>query len=300
MTLTADSLAILKFYAALGVDEAIDDAPQNRLTAAAAGGGEVVAVERAPMAGVAVAPGPVGGGVPAQPAPRMERKPQATPPAPTRAPVAPVAPVEDARAAAAGAETVAALREIVAGFEGCALKATATKLCFADGPADAALMVIGEAPGAEEDVAGLPFVGKAGQLLDKMLAAIGLTRGRVYITNVIFWRPPGNRKPTPAELAVCLPFVRRQIALVRPRVLLLAGGTAANTVLENSEGITRLRGRWQAVDPDGLPTPPDSHGSIPALPSFHPAYLLRQPSAKREAWRDLLAVRARLDGDSAR
>ena len=150
-------------------------------------------------------------------------------------------------------------------------------------------MIVGEAPGADEDRIGRPFVGRAGQLLDRMLAAIGLDRTTVQITNVIYWRPPGNRKPTTAEIAACLPFVLRHIALANPRVLVLCGGTAASALLPVSDGITRLRGRWFELAVPGLDKP------VPTLPMFHPAFLLRTPERKREAWRDLLAVKARLD-----
>ncbi len=150
-------------------------------------------------------------------------------------------------------------------------------------------MIIGEAPGAEEDRLGRPFVGRAGQLLDRMLAAIGLDRGGVQITNVIYWRPPGNRKPTSAEIAACLPFVLRHIALARPRALVLAGGTAASALLPTGEGITRLRGRWFELAVPGSTAP------VPTLPTFHPAFLLRTPERKREAWRDLLALKAHLE-----
>ena len=160
---------------------------------------------------------------------------------------------------------------------------------FLDGNPAAPVLIIGEAPGAEEDRLGRPFVGRAGQLLDRMLAAIGLDRTSVQITNVIYWRPPGNRKPTSAEIAACLPFVLRHIALARPRALVLAGGTAASALLPLSEGITRLRGRWFELAVPGLDRP------VSTLPMFHPAFLLRTPERKREAWRDLLALKARLD-----
>src|SRR5579864_3512866 len=159
---------------------------------------------------------------------------------------------------------------------------------LADSLAEAALSARALAPGAEEDRLGKPFVGRAGQLLDRMLAAIGLDRTGVQITNVIYWRPPGNRKPTAQEIASCLPFVFRHIALSRPRVLVLAGGTAATSLLDTTEGITRLRGRWFDLAIPGLDAP------LPALPTFHPAYLLRTPERKREAWRDLLALKAKL------
>jgi len=196
---------------------------------------------------------------------------------------------QSARRLAASAATVEALAALVAGFEGCALKRTATNTVFADGNPVAPVMIIGEGPGADEDRIGRPFVGRAGQLLDRMLAAIGLDRSGVVITNVVYWRPPGNRTPTAAEIASCLPFVLRHIALVRPKVLVLAGGTAAVALLPQGQGITRLRGRWFDLAVPGLDRP------VPTLPMFHPSFLLRTPERKREAWRDLLSLRARLD-----
>jgi uracil-DNA glycosylase len=195
-----------------------------------------------------------------------------------------------ARALAEAAATLDALRAAVAAFEGCALKRTATNTVFADGTAGAALMVIGEAPGADEDRLGLPFVGRSGQLLDRMLAAIGRDRRRdAYISNVLFWRPPGNRKPTDEEIAMCLPFVRRHIALAQPRVVVLCGGTATAAMLGRAEGITRLRGRWFALDIAGLEAP------VPTLATYHPSFLLRAPARKVEAWQDLLSVQAKLE-----
>jgi DNA polymerase len=196
---------------------------------------------------------------------------------------------QSARQLAAGAETVAALATLVAGFDGCGLKRTATNTVFADGNPAAAVMIIGEGPGADEDRIGRPFVGRAGQLLDRMLAAIQLDRESVHITNVVYWRPPGNRTPTTAEIASCLPFVLRHIAVVHPKILVLAGGTAANALLPGGQGITRLRGRWFDLEIPGLAEP------VPTLPMFHPSFLLRTPERKREAWHDLLALRARLD-----
>ena len=195
---------------------------------------------------------------------------------------------QSARALAAGAATIDALGALVAGFDLCPLKRTATNTVFMDGNPAAPVMIIGEAPGADEDRIGRPFVGRSGQLLDRMLAAIGLDRAGVQITNVIYWRPPGNRTPTAAEIAACLPFVLRHIALARPQVLVLAGGTAASALLPLSEGITRLRGRWFDLAVPGL------DATLPTLPMFHPAFLLRSPERKREAWRDLLALQAKL------
>jgi DNA polymerase len=198
-------------------------------------------------------------------------------------------PQTDAQRIAQACQTVAELKDALARFEGCALKATATNLVFADGNPEAPLMLIGEAPGRDEDLRGLPFVGRSGQLLDRMLAAIGRDRSSVYISNILFWRPPANRTPTSEEMATCLPFVLRHIELVRPKVLVALGGIAAKQLLETTEGIMRLRGRWQSFALPGL-------APIPIMPSFHPAYLLRQPAHKRLAWRDLLAVKLVLEG----
>jgi uracil-DNA glycosylase len=199
---------------------------------------------------------------------------------------------QSARLLAAGAKSIEALAALVAAFDLCPLKRTATTTVFMDGNPAAPVMIIGEAPGAEEDRQGKPFVGRAGQLLDRMLAAIDLDRTKVQITNVIDWRPPGNRKPTSAEIAACLPFVLRHIALARPRALVLAGGTSAGALPPHGEGITRLRGRWFDLAVPGLDQP------VPTLPMFHPAFLLRTPERKREAWRDLLALKARLAGSA--
>jgi DNA polymerase len=191
-----------------------------------------------------------------------------------------------AREAARGARTLDELRAVLETFDGCALKATAKSLCFYRGRPDARLMIVGEAPGREEDLAGKPFVGRAGQLLDKMLAAIGLGEDDVHITNVVYWRPPGNRTPTPQEVQICRPFLERQIELVAPDVLMTVGGPAATALLGIEGGIMRTRGRWREIDVVGR--------MVPAMPTLHPAYLLRTPIAKRLAWRDLLAIQDRL------
>ncbi|MCY4393866.1 MAG: uracil-DNA glycosylase [Rhodospirillaceae bacterium] len=222
-------------------------------------------------------------------------------PAPRSAPPPPPVRLEStgetvsaARESARSAQTLDALRDAVAGFDGCGLKKTAMNTVFADGAPAGRLMLIGEAPGAEEDRQGKPFVGASGQLLDKMLAAIGLSRtSDAYITNIVFWRPPGNREPSAAETAVCRPFLERHIELKKPDVLVFLGGPSAKTLLNRKEGITRLRGRWfQFRTPDMVEAGADP---IPAMPLFHPAYLLRSPLNKREAWRDLLAIREKLD-----
>lgn len=198
--------------------------------------------------------------------------------------------VADAKAAAAAAGDLDALVAAISAFEGCPLRfeGAATKAVVYRGEPGAPVMVIGEGPGAEEDVQGKPFVGRAGKLLDRMLAAAGL-EGRVLITNTVFWRPPGNRTPTPAEQAVCAPFLERIIALTQPRMLLLAGGASAKSLLKREEGILSMRGRWFEWR--------SSDGSIelPAMPTLHPAFLLRQPGAKKRAWADLLTLTERLD-----
>jgi DNA polymerase len=191
---------------------------------------------------------------------------------------------------AAECKTLDDLRRAMEAFDDLPLRRTARSTVFADGNPEAAVMVIGEAPGQEEDRQGLPFVGKSGKLLDRMLASIGLDRDSVYITNVVPWRPVENRKPTVDEVAVCLPFVTRHIDLVDPQLLILLGGASASALLARHEGINRLRGRWFDYSAPGLPRP------IPAMATFHPAYLLRTPAAKREAWRDLLQVKKRLAG----
>jgi DNA polymerase len=262
-------LALLRWQIEMGADEAIGD----------------IAVDRLAL------PAPEPALRSPSPPPRIA-SPRSAPPA-TAAPPrvltqSAAQPVQSARALAAQAETIEALAALVAGFDACPLKRTATNTVFADGNPAAPVMIIGEAPGADEDRVGKPFVGRSGQLLDRMLAAIGLDRTGVQITNVIYWRPPGNRKPTAAEIASCLPFVFRHIVLSRPKVLVLAGGTAAGSLLDMAEGITRLRGRWFDLAVPGLDT------KLPTLATFHPAFLLRSPERKREAWRDLLALKMKL------
>jgi uracil-DNA glycosylase len=258
---------LLDWYVAMGVDEAIVPEPQDRfITAPVAVPSEV-----------------------SSPAIAMSRPLDAPAVRPASTLVPQGAAVASARELAAAAQSLSELEAAVRSFEGCALKRTATNTVFADGAPDAPLMVIGEAPGGDEDRVGRPFVGRAGQVLDRMLAAIGLDRTKTYITNVLFWRPPGNRKPTNEEIAACLPFVWRHIALKAPRVLMLAGGTSAGALLGRSEGIMRLRGRWFQLEI------PDRTDPLPTLATFHPSFLLRTPARKAEAWSDLLKVKARLD-----
>ncbi len=247
---------LLKWQVEAGADEAIGETPVNRYKAA---------------------PPPQAAADPSGPAAEK----------PTAKPMVKLASTDDlagsARAAAAGCATLEELRQAMAAFDGCALKTTAMNLVFADGNPESGLMFVGEVPGAEEDRQGLPFVGLSGQLLDRMLAAIGRDRSSAYIGNIL----PGNRKPTTAETLTCLPFIERHIELAATQVLVLLGGTSAATLLGRSEGITKLRGRWLTYHAGGT--------EIPALPTFHPAYLLRQPALKRESWKDFRAIRQRLD-----
>lgn len=242
----------------------------------------------------------------------LSSRPAAVSPPPAVAPVAPAAtatamdrappPSSQAAAAhtghgttarmAADCRDLAQLREALEGCDVLPLRRTAMNTVFADGNPKADVMCIGEAPGQEEDRQGLPFVGRSGKLLDRMLGSIGLDRTSAYITNVVPWRPLDNRKPTAEEVAVCLPFVIRHVELVDPKILILFGGAAASALLARPEGINRLRGRWFDFSSPGLPRP------VPVMATFHPAYLLRTPAAKREAWRDLLAIRKRMDTHS--
>jgi uracil-DNA glycosylase family 4 len=217
------------------------------------------------------------------PPPPFERRPPPLPPQRRIAAAEPDAAVSAARAAVQNARTLPELESILARFDGCSLKATAKTLCFYRGAEKARLMIIGEAPGREEDQAGKPFVGRAGQLLDKMLAAIGLGEADAHITNVVYWRPPGNRTPTPLEAQVCRPFLERQVELVAPELVLLLGGAAAKHIFDVPEGIMRIRGKLRDVEIGAHATK--------GLATLHPAYLLRTPIAKRMAWRDLLLAR---------
>jgi uracil-DNA glycosylase family 4 len=257
--------AWLDWYEAMGVGETVGDHPVDRLRPAPP------------------APGREGSSRPGHDAPHGPAPPARPLPLPSAGSAA-----ASAREIAAACHDLAALEVAVAGFDGCALRETALNLCFADGGPDAEVMLIGEAPGAEEDRLGKPFVGQSGKLLDKMLEAIGLQRQSVYITNVIYWRPPGNRSPTQAEIAACQPFLERQIELLKPRVIVFLGGISARGLLGVKEGVTKLRGRrFFYTSADGT--------RIPAMVTFHPAFLLRQPTQKRLAWRDLLALRHQLD-----
>ncbi|WP_246473004.1 uracil-DNA glycosylase [Pelagibacterium limicola] len=250
---------MLQWYEAAGVDMAVSEEPVDRFAQSAV----------APPPARAQAPAPETSS-PAIAAPGADADPQT------------------ARDLAAKATTLDALRETLESFEGCGLRLRATNLVFADGNPEADIMLVGEAPGRDEDLQGKPFVGRSGQLLDRMLKSIGLDRTKVYIANTVPWRPPGNRTPAPSEVAVCLPFLHRQIELVAPKVLIALGGASASTLFETTAGITRIRGQWRELTVNGH--------TMRAIATLHPAYLLRQPAAKRLAWQDLLSVKSALDG----
>jgi len=256
---------LLDFYAETGVDALLGESPVDRFAS----------TEPAEPAARSVQPV-----TPAADLNSVARAAPAAPPAPDEA-------VMQARSVAKNAKTLDELRAILDRFEGCALKSTASQLVFADGNPEARLMLVGEAPGREEDIEGLPFVGRSGKLLDRMLAAIGLDRTSVYIANIVPWRPRGNRTPTPQESQICLPFILRQIELADPDILVCLGGPSAQTLLGIREGITKTRGRWFAFE--------TGKREIRAMPTFHPAFLLRSPLQKRFAWRDFLAIKEALD-----
>ncbi len=270
-----DLASLLRWYVDQGLDEAIGEEPVDRFAAPAPT--PAPAPRQAPIQAPVQAPTPI--------------RPTAPPaPAVVRGPVPIESPqlVEDARALAQRCGSIADLEAAVRAFEGCALKRTAKNTVFADGVVGSPVMIVGEAPGADEDRLGKPFVGVSGQLMDRMFDAIGMSRERdLYITNILFWRPPGNRTPTLAEQAICMAFTRRHIELAQPKVLVLAGGTAAKSVLDTTEGIMRLRGKWTTL---GL----DNGSTVPTLPTFHPAYLLRTPASKRQSWSDLLLLDRKL------
>jgi DNA polymerase len=269
---------LIAFYIDAGVDAVLGDEAVNRLADELAGQRPGVA---APSADANVARK-----LRAEPA----AKPDDVPPRPqsAAAPIAPEAAIMAAREAASTAKTLDDLQALLTGFEGCTLRTTATQLVFADGNPQSRVMFVGEAPGYDEDIVGRPFVGRSGKLLDRMMAAIGLDRTSAYIANVVPWRPPGNRTPTPQETAICLPFIRRQIELADPDILVCLGGPAMQTLLGIKDGITRSRGRWFPYD--------TGRREIRALATFHPAFLLRSPLQKRFAWRDFLALKKALAG----
>lgn len=256
----SELLALLEWYRAAGVDLAVGETPVDRFAASAA----------APV--------------------RNRVVPQAvTSAAPDANPVAATALNADpseTRALAAAASTLEALRAAMDAYDGCLLKKRATQLVFADGNPEAEIMFVGEGPGEQEDLVGKPFVGRAGQLLDRMLGAIGLDRTKVHIANMVPWRPPGNRDPTPEELALCAPFLHRQVELVAPKVLVTLGNVPTRALFGTTVGIMKMRGQWKDLTIG-------SH-TMPALATFHPAFLLRQPGSKALSWRDLLSLKARM------
>ncbi len=259
------SLDNLRWHLDMGVDETIAELPVDRFALVDA----APALTRASPAGESQNPAPRSFGQ-APPAPSDEA-------------------VKSARAVAAQAADVAALQTALETFDGCALKKTATNLVFCDGNPSADLMFVGEAPGAQEDRQGCPFVGPSGELLNKMLASIGVERSQIMISNTVFWRPPGNRTPTLQETAICAPFIARLIELVSPKILVTLGGPASKALLAESQGVGRLRGRWFTYKPEAAESP------IDATAMFHPAYLLRTPAQKRAAWQDLLMIKEKLN-----
>ncbi len=275
---------LLEFYHDAGVDCALGDEPQDRFIES-----QATKLARQQTATTKPTPGTpphrLAAGASDKLAGMADRRPANTATAlPNDETIA------NARELAKGAATLEELKEALTGFTGCNLKNYAKSTVFADGNPAARLMLIGEAPGRDEDIHGLPFVGRSGQLLDRMLAAIGLDRSLVYIANVIPWRPPGNRTPTPAETELCRPFIERQIELVKPEFLVFIGASSAKTLTGSTSGIMRMRGQWTSYN--------CGEQSIPAMPIFHPAYLLRSPSQKRLAWQDLLAIKRKMEDDS--
>jgi uracil-DNA glycosylase family 4 len=256
---------LLAFYLDAGVDALVGEAPVDRMADEAPAPPAVV---RAPA--------------PSSPPRKAEEKTFFQ----TAAPPSPDVAIMAAREAAKTAANLDDLRKLLEDFEGCTLRGTATQMVFADGNPQARVMFVGEAPGHDEDISGRPFVGRSGKLLDRMMEAIGLDRTSAYIANVVPWRPPGNRTPTPQETAICLPFIRRQIELANPDILVCLGGPATQTLLSTKDGITRTRGRWFPFD--------TGTREIRALATFHPAFLLRSSLQKRFAWRDFLAIKKAL------
>ncbi len=264
---------LLEWYMAMGVDETIASMPQGWHGQIAPAGAAALP-DAAPQPALQIEPRPKLG---------TQLRREAVPPLSPKPSADAAIEVMAARELARSAKSFSELRALLEAFDGCALKKTAARLCLSRGSPEAPVMLIGEAPGKEEDAKGMPFVGRAGQLLDKMLAAAGLSEADVYITNLVFWRPPGNRTPSPEEVQVCQPFVERQIELLAPSLLIFLGNAAAKQLTGATDGIMKLRGKWL------------NYGGIPAMATLHPAYLLRNPIAKRLAWRDLLAIREALD-----
>ncbi|MGD0334570.1 MAG: uracil-DNA glycosylase [Xanthobacteraceae bacterium] len=288
-----DSRELIAFYLDAGVDALVGEEPVDRFAdAAQPPAGNSFATPLAAEAGATRKEGGDGGspamrkGSLSLPLKGAGSTMTGSPGAGIAARPSPEAAVMSAHAAAKSAKTLDELRALLEAFEGCMLRATATQLVFADGNPTGRVMFVGEAPGRDEDIAGLPFVGRSGKLLDRMIEAIGLDRTQVYIANIVPWRPPGNRTPTPHESAICLPFIRRQIELADPDILVCLGQPSTQTLLETKEGITRTRGRWFKFDTGSR--------EIRALATYHPAFLLRSPLQKRLAWRDFLAIKKAL------
>ena len=267
-------LALLDFYVEAGVDIALDEMPRDRLAEPSA----ATAEPQARQSFAVPSPAPLRPPAAELPVRRIEAR--ALPASPDEA-------AQSARERARSAQTLADLEALLVEFEGCGLRVTAKSLVFADGNPQGRIMFVGEAPGGEEDRIGKPFVGRSGQLLDRMLAAIGLDRTGVYIANVVPWRPPGNRTPTPQEIAICKPFIERQIELADPDILVCLGGPSAQTLFNVKDGILKMRGRWFSYQ--------TGRREIRALATLHPAYLLRQPLQKRLAWRDFRALKRALE-----
>ncbi|MGU3659940.1 MULTISPECIES: uracil-DNA glycosylase [unclassified Methylobacterium] len=282
----ADLIAYLDFHVEAGADAVLDERPHDRFSEADAPAPTLRAPRRAPDPPVGQTVGPTAGS--------LVPPPGSPPPAaPSRtfgraASAQPDEAASDARARARQAKTLDELERILADFDACPLRFTAKNLVFADGNPEARVMFLGEAPGADEDRIGKPFMGRSGQLLDKMMKAIGLDRTSAYVANIVPWRPPGNRNPTPQEVAVCRPFVERQIELVDPDLIVCLGAPATQTLTGTKDGILRTRGR---LFPYKLP-----NREVKLLATLHPAFLLRQPVQKRLAWRDFRSLRALLDG----
>jgi DNA polymerase len=283
--------ALMLFYRDAGVDCVLEDEPVDRF-AETAEAQKRAAEQRDNRRQQADAPAREPRSLPPRDGPSRDGPaPAARPAMQTQQMTVPdEAAFADARAIAASASTIAELKTALEAYSGCNLRHSARTTVFSDGNPEARVMVVGEAPGRDEDLQGLPFVGRAGQLLDRMLAAIGLDRTTTYITNVIPWRPPGNRTPTQHEIELCKPFVERQIALIRPDVLLFMGNVAVKTLLDTDRGILSIRGAFMDYRQGDL--------VIPAMPTLHPAYLLRSPAQKRHAWADLLALSARIEAMS--
>ncbi|MDB5540659.1 MAG: polymerase [Devosia sp.] len=263
----AEARAALDWYRAVGVDFAVGEEPVDRFAASAAPS----RARPAPVAEAAAA------------------RPVAAAPAPIA--ISLTADPTETTALAAGARTLDELRAVMEAYDGCLLKKRATQLVFADGNPEAEIMLVGEGPGEQEDLQGKPFVGRAGQLLDRMLGSIGLDRSKVYIANMVPWRPPGNRDPTPEEMALCTPFLLRQVELVAPKFLVTLGNVPTKSLFRTENGITRMRGQWRDLTVG-------SH-TMRALATLHPAYLLRTPASKALAWRDMLSLKQAIEGERA-